>query len=162
MPSSAAARPVSRADTSARAASLAEAYRFFVPLIAMVGMQMLAQSIIHAVLARGADAEAALAAYALGFSLHNPLGSPMWASQYLALAAIRDRPSVRRLLLFNLKLLAPVTALSWLVAFTPAGDFLFGTLLGASPRWPARRATSPSSCTGRCRRSCCARWPWPS
>ncbi|MBI4081329.1 MAG: hypothetical protein HY423_01835 [Candidatus Lambdaproteobacteria bacterium] len=128
-----ASRPASHAATSAHAATLGEAYRFFVPLIAMVGMQMLAQSIIHATLARQAGAEAALAAYALGFSLHNPLGSPMWAVQYLALATIRDRPSVRRLLLFNLKLLLPITVVDWLVAFTPAGDVLFGTLLGASP-----------------------------
>ena len=80
-----------------------------------------------------ADPEPVLAAYSISFYFHATLGSPIWACQFVAVSYIKDRASMQRLLLFSLQVAAAVSLILLIVGLTPAGDWLFRTLFGASP-----------------------------
>ena len=130
--------PASAATTAGRAfrrrrTSLRDAFRFFLPLMLMAELMMISQAIIAAFLARMADPEPILAAYSISFYFHATLGSPVWACQFVAVSYIRDRASIRRLLLFSLQVAGAIFAVQLVVGLTPAGNWLFRTLYGASP-----------------------------
>ena len=126
-----------------RRTSLGEAFRFFLPLMLMAELMMISHAVISAFLARMADPEPILAAYSIAFYFHATLGSPVWACQFVAVSYIRDRASMRRLLLFSLQVGAGVSLIMLVVGLTPAGDWLFRTLFGAGPEVAraARRCT---------------------
>ena len=88
--------------------TLREAYKFFLPLIFMAELHMLSHAVISAFLARMPDPEPILAAYSMAFYLHATMGSPVWACQFVALSYIRDKASMRRLLLFSMQAFAAV------------------------------------------------------
>ena len=116
-----------------RRTSLGDAFRFFLPLMLMAELMMISHAIISAFLARMTDPEPILAAYSISFYFHATLGSPIWACQFVAVSFIKDRASMRRLLMFSLQVAAVVSALLLVVGLTPAGDWLFRTLFGAGP-----------------------------
>ena len=141
-PAAPAAPPVRRAPPRRRT-SLGDAFRFFLPLMLMAELMMISHAVISAFLARMADPEPILAAYSIAFYFHATLGSPVWACQFVAVSYIRDRASMRRLLLFSLQVGAGVSLIMLVVGLTPAGDWLFRTLFGAGPEvaHAARRCT---------------------
>jgi O-antigen/teichoic acid export membrane protein len=102
------------------------------PLIFMAELHMLSHAVIAAFLARMVDPEPILAAYSIAFYLHATLGSPVWACQFVALSYIRDKASVRRLLLFSVQTFLLVGWFWLLIALTPFGAAFFRTLFGAS------------------------------
>jgi progressive ankylosis protein len=108
------------------------AYRFFVPLIVMTAFTMGSSSIIHAALARLPQPKLSLAAFSVAMSYHGALGGPVWTTPYIALSVVRDRRSLRSLLRFEALLCALLGLVDLAVAFTPLGQWLYGTLLGAS------------------------------
>ena len=116
-----------------RRASLGDAFRFFLPLMLMAELMMISQAIIAAFLARMPEPEPVLAAYSIAFYLHATLGSPIWACQFVAVSYIRDRASMQRLLMFSLHVAAAICAVQLAIGLTPAGNWLFRTLYGASP-----------------------------
>ena len=138
-----AAPAASRASSSAQApagdafrrrrASLGDAFRFFLPLMLMAELMMISQTIIAAFLARMADPEPILAAYSISFYFHATLGSPVWACQFVAVSYLRDRASMRRLLFFSLQVAGAISVVQLAVGLTPAGNWMFRTLFGASP-----------------------------
>ncbi|MCH9670860.1 MAG: hypothetical protein K0U93_05365 [Gammaproteobacteria bacterium] len=113
--------------------TLREAYRFFLPLMLMAELMMISHSIIAAFLARMDNPEPILAAYSISFYAHATLGSPIWATQIVAVSFIRDRASLLRLFNFNLYLAGALLVLWVAIGLTPVGDWFFGTLFGASP-----------------------------
>ena len=113
------------------ALTLKEAYGFFLPLIFMAEMMMISHSVIHAFLARLPDPTATLAAYNISFSFHVVAGSPLWTAVMTSLAFLADRASVKRLIAFHFRLAAAILLAGYLVALTPVGDFLFGSVMGA-------------------------------
>jgi O-antigen/teichoic acid export membrane protein len=99
----------------------------------MAELHMLSHAVISAFLARMPDPEPILAAYSMAFYLHATLGSPVWACQFVAISYIRDKASMRRLLLFSVQAFALVGWLWALIALTPFGLYFFESLFGASP-----------------------------
>ena len=93
---------------------------------------MISHSIIAAFLARMANPEPILAAYSISFYAHATLGSPIWASQIVAVSFIRDQASLIRLFYFNLSI-AAYLLIVWLgIGLTPLGNWFFETLFGAN------------------------------
>ena len=93
---------------------------------------MISHSIIAASLARMANPEPILAAYSISFYTHATLGSPVWATQIVAVSFIRDRASLIRLFYFNL-FIAACLLIVWLgIGLTPLGNWFFETLFGAN------------------------------
>ena len=79
------------------------------------------------------EPEPILAAYSMAFYLHATLGSPVWACQFVAISYIRDRASMRRLLIFSTQTFALVGWFWALIALTPFGPAFFAKVFGASP-----------------------------
>lgn len=112
--------------------TLFDAYKFFLPLIFMAEMMMLSHTIIHASLARLPDPKVALAAFSIAFAFNNLIGSPIWTMQFVALSFIRDKASARRVLFYAWRIWLAMMAFEATVVFTPVGDWIFGTVMGAS------------------------------
>lgn len=112
--------------------SIHDAYKFFLPLIFMAELHMLSHGVITAFLARMPDPEPILAAYSLAFYLHSTLGSPVWACQFVAISYIRDKASMRRLLIFSAQAFAVFGWFWALIALTPLGITFFHSVFGAS------------------------------
>ena len=107
--------------------------RFYFPLIFTTEMNQVSHSVIYAFLARLRRPKISLAAYNLGFSLQQVLNSPTWPTQNLALAYLVDRRAVWRLVGFYWILMAAPWLTMQVVAWTPLGNWLFESLMGASP-----------------------------
>jgi Na+-driven multidrug efflux pump len=113
-------------------ATIKDAYRFFVPLMLTAELMMLSHAMVVAFLARMQDPAPILAAFSIAFYLHALVGSPVWACQIVALSFIRDRASLRTLLMFSFQAAGCVAWIWILIGATPAGDWFFITLFGAS------------------------------
>ena len=113
-------------------ASIRDAYKFFLPLMLMAELMMLSHAMVVAFLARMPDPAPILAAFSIAFYLHATIGSPVWACQIVALSFIRDRASMRTLLIFSLQALGLVAWIWLLIGATPVGDWFFSSLFGAS------------------------------
>ena len=112
--------------------SLSAAYKFFMPLIFMAELHMLSHAVITAFLARMPDPQPTLAAYSMAFYLHSTMGSPIWAVQFVAISYIRDKASIRKLLIFSAQTFALVGWFWALIAVTPFGLTFFKAVFGAS------------------------------
>ena len=115
------------------ATRVADAYRFFVPLMLMAELMMISHAVVTAFLARMPEPQAVLAAYSVSFYTHAVLGSPVWALQIIVLSFIRDRASLHRLARFGALLVCAVVAAQLLLGLTPLGDWFFGGLFGVRP-----------------------------
>lgn len=115
------------------ATSVADAYRFFVPLMLMAELMMISHAVIAAFLARMPEPQVVLAAYTVAFYTHAVLGSPLWALQIIVLSWIRDRASVWRLAAFGALFFVIIAAVQLLLGLTPLGDWFFGELFGTRP-----------------------------
>ena len=113
-------------------ASIKDAYKFFLPLMLTAELMMLSHAMVVAFLARMPDPAPVLAAFSIAFYLHATVGSPVWACQIVAVSFIRDRASLRTLLIFSLQT-GGIVAWVWiLIGATPVGDWFFVTLFGTS------------------------------
>lgn len=111
-----------------------DAYRFFVPLVAMTELNMISKSVIHAFLARTAAPDTTLAAFNIAFTFYYTITSASELASYLSIAYLRDRLSAWRLVRFLLLILSAPLTLALIAALTPLGDWLYGTVFGASAR----------------------------
>ena len=117
---------------------------FFLPLIFTAELMMISHSIIHAFLARTESPTTVLAAFSIAFILHGITGSPVWVGPQVSISYISDKRSLRRLFWFHIQAALGPTAVMLSVAWTPAGDWLYGDLMGAGPEVvaQAREATA--------------------
>ncbi len=113
--------------------TLADGIAFFVPLLFMAELMMITHSVIHGWLARGNLPTVALAAFSIAFAVNALLSSAFRSLHQIALGFITDRRSVRRIWHFGLCIAALNGGSILLVALTPVGDWVYGTLLGAGP-----------------------------
>ncbi len=104
--------------------------KFYAPLAATSVLMMSSHSIVSAGLARTAEANAALAAYAVAQSIAVMFEGPCYAMQRMGVALFRDKTSFNSVRRTMLMFWAGLTALMLLVAFTPLGKNVFMGILG--------------------------------
>jgi Na+-driven multidrug efflux pump len=123
---------------------LSECYRFFVPLVLMVELNMISKSAIHAFLARTDTPSTTLAAFNSAFTFYFAIASATEITAVLSLSYLKARADVGRLLAFMALLLAVPLAITFAVAFTDAGRVLFSDWfsLSADARMQAQAAVA--------------------
>ena len=119
-------------NTPKPAITLRDAYRFFVPLVFMTELNMISKSVIHAFLARTATPSVTLAAFNVSFTFYYTISSATEVTTYLSISFLRDKACLPRIVSFLVLILSLPLALALVVAFTPIGDWLYGTVFGAS------------------------------
>ena len=112
--------------------SVRAAWRFFLPLIFMTELNAISKSVIHAFLARLPQATTSLAGFNIAFTAYYACSSTTEVSYLVTLSWLRDRRSIVPLLRFFCLITSGPLALALAIAFTPAGDWLYGGLFGAS------------------------------
>ena len=122
---------------------LSECYRFFVPLVLMVELNMISKSVIHAFLARTETPSTTLAAFNAAFTFYFAITSATEVTALLCLSYLKSRRDVLRLLAFMGLVLVLPLAVVMVIAFTDFGDHVFGNWFGLSAqgRIEARQAT---------------------
>ena len=121
---------------------LRDCYAFFVPLVLMVELNMISKSAIHAFLARTETPSITLAAFNAGFTFYFAVTSATEITTLLCLSYLKTRRDVLRLLGFMAMLLVVPLGLALWVAFTDAGNTVFGSWFGLSVQGQAEaRAT---------------------
>ena len=130
---SAGASRAGRSAFGAPAVTVRAAWRFFLPLIFMTELNAISKSVIHAFLARLPQATTSLAGFNIAFTAYYACSSTTEVSYLVTLSWLRDRRSIVPLLRFFCLITAGPVALALAFAFTPAGDWLYGGLFGASP-----------------------------
>ena len=121
---------------------LRDCYWFFGPLVLMVELNMMSKSVIHAFLARTDNPSAALAAFNAAFTFYFAITAASEVTTALCLSFLKSRADSLRLSAFAAIVLSLPIAMALAVAFTPAGDILFGNWfgLGSQARLEARGA----------------------
>src|SRR6056297_545346 len=109
---------------------LRDCYRFFVPLVLMVELNMISKSVIHAFLARTADPSANLAGFNAAFTFYFALTSATEITTVLCLSYAKSRADFARILAFMMLILALPIAIALAVCFGPLGEALFVGALG--------------------------------
>ena len=117
----------------AAAVTIRAAWRFFLPLIFMTELNAISKSVIHAFLARLPQATTSLAGFNVAFTAYFACSSATEVSYLVTISWLRDRRCIFPLLRFFCLITAGPLALALAVAFTVAGDWLYGGLFGASP-----------------------------
>ncbi len=112
--------------------TLREVSLFFFPLLLNVQLMSVSHSIINAGLARQADYITALAGFSVAMVLHLFLASPSYQNHTVTIAMARGRRSLRSVTLFVLLVATYVSIMLALVAFSPFGTVLLGTILGVT------------------------------
>jgi Na+-driven multidrug efflux pump len=109
-----------------------ETLKFFLPLMFVIELLSISHSVIQAFLARLPSPQVVLASYNAAFSVCSTLGSPSSVTTGVAIAFVSDKRSFWRVINYVMLLLAaPMVALV-LIGLTPIGDWIYGTLMGAS------------------------------
>ncbi len=103
---------------------------FFFPLLLNVQLMSVSHSIINAALARQHDYITALAAFSLAMVVHLFFASPSYQNHTITITMVRGRRSLRGVILFILLVATWVSIMLWLIALTPLGDWLLGTIIG--------------------------------
>jgi len=119
-------------DSPRAPVTLRDLTRFFLPLIFTTELTQISHSIINAVLARQETPKVVLAAFAVAVAIQQSIGSPQWCAPQVCISFIEDKRSLWRLAGFFLLVSVPPGLIMLALALTPAGDFYFGVLLGAS------------------------------
>jgi O-antigen/teichoic acid export membrane protein len=106
---------------------------FFLPLILTTELHQVSHSIVHGFLARLGDPTITLAAFSIAFAFNTMFSSIMAAGTAAGISYITDKPAFWRLARFYFYIgLVPFACIE-VVGLTPVGDWLFGTVVGASP-----------------------------
>lgn len=118
------------ADTPVTAGGFA---RFYAPLAATSLLLTSTNPILAAALGRSADPVAALAGYGIAFSVCGVLYAPLFVVQQVAAARLLAKGSFAAVTRFAYSIGAFLSLLGALIAFTPAGAWVFGLLLRGGP-----------------------------
>lgn len=106
---------------------------FFVPLILTTELHQLSHALVHGFLARMGDATITIAAFSIAFSFNTTFSGIMSVSTQAGMSFITDKVSFWRIARFYFFICAAPFILIESVALTPIGDWLFGSMMGASP-----------------------------
>lgn len=113
--------------------TLAELLAFYFPLAISSMLMFTTFNIINSALARTINAEAALAAFAIGQSITNMFASPTFTGRQMLVALAHHRQNFRSGLKVMLKIMLATLFVIALLALTPVGYFVYVTLFGAPP-----------------------------
>jgi progressive ankylosis protein len=113
---------------------LADAYRFFTPLILMTELNMISKSAIHAFLARADNPGATLAAFNTAFTFYYAITSASEVTAPLALAWLKGRAELGYLFGFMVLIMGVPLALVGITSFTSAGEWFYGDVFGLGKR----------------------------
>ncbi len=105
--------------------------RFQIPMGLTALMMASGFSIINAGLARTVHPETALAAFALGQTVTNMFGSPVWSARQMLLAFSTDRHSMNSAVRVAATVAALVMAWIALLGYTPLGRLVYVDIFGA-------------------------------
>lgn len=126
---------MSHAPVAARAngpLTVRMALLFFVPLILTTELHQLSHSLVHAFLARMGDATITLAAFSVAFAFNTTFSGIVGTETQAAMSFVTDKRSFWRVARFYLGISFVPFLIIESVALTPLGDWLFGTMMGAS------------------------------
>ena len=98
----------------------------------MTELNAISKSVIHAFLARSVHPATTLAAFNVAFTFYYSLTSTTEVSVMLTLSYLKHRRCLWHLLKFFFLLVSLPVSIALLVAFSDAGDWVYGTLFGAS------------------------------
>lgn len=112
--------------------SLRDCYRFFVPLVLMVELNMISKSAIHAFLARSETPSTTLAAFNAAFTFYFAITSATEVMALLCLSYLKSRRDVWRLMMFMALILVLPLMVVGVIAFTDLGEGMFGNWFGLS------------------------------
>lgn len=115
------------------AVTLAQMFRFFIPLGVSSSLVTISHVIINGTLTRSANPEAVLSSYAVAMSLLGITEKPAVLLRQTCSALVRDRISFRAISLVAVYLLFGILAVGGLVSYTEVGRLVFGGLFGAAP-----------------------------
>ncbi|MBM3343925.1 MAG: hypothetical protein FJY56_17710 [Betaproteobacteria bacterium] len=105
---------------------------FFLPLILTTELHQLSHALVHGFLARLGDPTTTLAAFSVAFAFNTTFSGIISVGTQAGMAYITDKRSFWRVTRFYFFLsLAPFVFIET-IALTSLGDWLFGTLMGAS------------------------------
>lgn len=115
-----------------RSITFATAYRFFLPLIFMTELNAISKSIIHAFLARMENPSTALAGFNISFTFYYATTGATEVCTLLTISYLKNRRTLVHLVRFFCLLLVGPWLLAQAVAWTALGDWVYGTVFGAS------------------------------
>lgn len=105
---------------------------FFMPLIISTELHQLSHSLVHAFLARLGDPITTLAAFSIAFAFNTTFSGIISVGTQAGMSYITDKRSFWRVARFYFAVsLVPFFVIE-AFSLTPLGDWLFGTLMGAS------------------------------
>jgi len=116
---------------------------FFVPLILTTELHQLSHSLVHAFLARLGDPTTTLAAFSVAFAFNTTFSGIISVGTQAGMSYVTDKRSFWRVARFYFGVALVPFLLIEVVALTPLGDWLFGTLMGASAE--VTRLAKPAS-----------------
>lgn len=105
---------------------------FFLPLILTTELHQLSHAMVHAFLARLGDPTITLAAFSVAFSFNTTFSGVISIGVQAGISYITDKRSFWRVVRFYFMVSLVPFFLIESVALTPLGDWVFGTLIGAS------------------------------
>jgi len=106
---------------------------FFLPLIISTELHQLSHSLVHAFLARLGNPTITLAAFSIAFACNTTFSGLISVEVQAAMSFVTDKHSFWRIARFYFLLALVPFAMIETVALTSVGNWLFGTLMGASP-----------------------------
>jgi Na+-driven multidrug efflux pump len=106
---------------------------FFLPLILTTELHQLSHSLVHAFLARLGDPTTTLAAFSVAFAFNTTFSGVMSVATQAGMSYITDKRSFWRIARFYSYICLAPFLLIEIVALTSIGDWLFGSMMGASP-----------------------------
>ncbi len=106
---------------------------FFAPLILTTELHQLSHSLVHGFLARLGDPTTTLAAFSIAFAFNTTFSGIMSVATQAGMSYITDKISFWRVARFYFFICMAPFILIEAVALTALGDWVFGTLMGASP-----------------------------
>lgn len=111
-----------------------EIARFILPLSLTSLIITLSHSVVNAGVARTADPEVALAAYALARSLVMLIENPMFMVRQTVVSLVKDIPSFVKVSRFVYYLSGAITLFLAILGFTRLGYWVLTNIMGASPQ----------------------------
>lgn len=105
---------------------------FFIPLILTTELHQLSHSLVHAFLARMGDPTTTLAAFSVAFAFNTTFSGVMSVSTQAGMSYITDKVSFWRITRFYFVIALVPFLFIEIIALTALGDWMFGTLMGAS------------------------------
>ncbi len=105
---------------------------FFLPLILTTELHQLSHALVHAFLARLGDPTTTIAAFSVAFAFNTTFSGVISIGVQAGISYITDKRSFWRVARFYFAVSLFPFVIIETVALTPLGDWVFGTLIGAS------------------------------